>query len=280
MLNITVRGHDLSGVASVKDLAEHTKKQGVHNLQLALGMSFPDMPSGAANLNPGMGAAIKRELANEDVQVGILSCYINMIHPDLEIREQLLQKFESYLRHARYFGASMVASETGCVLPEIQYTEDNFSDEAFADMVGVIRRLVKAGEEAGMLVGIEPGLNHPLYSLERVEQLLTAVQSDYLGIIFDPSNLITNEDYQHQVAMVERAYESFGDKIVAVHLKDFKVEDDQIIPVNLGEGLIDYAAIARIIAKHKPLSYVVLEETKDDHIGKALQLLLASEAKP
>ncbi|TNV69713.1 sugar phosphate isomerase/epimerase family protein [Trichococcus shcherbakoviae] len=280
MLNITVRGHDLSGVASVKDLAEHTKKQGVHNLQLALGMSFPDMPSGAANLNPGMGAAIKRELANEDVQVGILSCYINMIHPDLEIREQLLQKFESYLRHARYFGASMVASETGCVLPEIQYTEDNFSDEAFADMVGVIRRLVKAGEEAGMLVGIEPGLNHPLYSLERVEQLLTAVQSDYLGIIFDPSNLITNEDYQHQVAMVERAFERFGDKIVAVHLKDFKVEDDQIIPVNLGEGLIDYAAIARIIAKHKPLSYVVLEETKDDHIGRALQLSLASEAKP
>ena len=243
-------------------------------------MSFPDMPSGAANLNPGMGAAIKRELAKEDVQVGILSCYINMIHPDLEIREQLLQKFESYVCHARHFGAAMVASETGCVLPEIQYTEDNFTDEAFADMVGVIRRLVKAGEESGMLVGIEPGLNHPLYSLERVEQLLAAVQSDYLGIILDPSNLITSGDFQGQVALVERAFESFGDKIVAVHLKDFKVEDDKIIPVNLGEGLIDYAAIAGIIAKHKPLSYVVLEETKDDHIGQALQLLEASEAKP
>ncbi|SEA96747.1 sugar phosphate isomerase/epimerase family protein [Trichococcus collinsii] len=280
MLNITIRGHDLSGVTSVKELAEQTKKQGIHNLQLALGMSFPDMPSGAANLNPGMGAAIKGALSETDVQVGILSCYINMIHPDPEIREQLLQKFESYVRHARYFGAAMVASETGCVLPEIQYTEDNFSDEAFADMVGVIRRLVKAGEEAGMLVGIEPGLNHPLYSLERVEQLLAAVQSDYLGIIFDPSNLITSENYLEQVSLVESAFERFGDKIVAVHLKDFKVEDDQIIPVNLGEGLIDYAAIAAIIAKHKPLSYVVLEETKDDHIGKALQLLVASEAKP
>lgn len=279
MLNITVRGHDLSGVTSVKELAAQTKKQGVHNLQLALGMSFPDMPSGAANLNPGMGAAIKRELAKEEVQVGILSCYINMIHPDPEVREQLLQKFESYVRHARYFGAAMVASETGCVLPEIQYTEENFTDEAFADMVAVIHRLVKAGEAAGMLVGIEPGLNHPLCSLERVEQLLEAVQSDYLGIILDPSNLITSEDYQGQVAMVERAFERFGDKIVAVHLKDFKVEDGQIIPVNLGEGLIDYAAIAATIAKHKPLSYVVLEETKDDHIKEALQLLESGEAK-
>lgn len=280
MLNITVRGHDLSGIASVKELAEQTKKQGIHNLQLALGMSFPDMPSGAANLNPGMGAAIKRELAQADVQVGILSCYINMIHPDPEIREQLLQKFESYVRHARYFGAAMVASETGCVFPEIQYTEQNFSDEAFADMVGVIRRLVKAGEAAGMLVGIEPGLNHPLCSLERVEQLLAAVESDYLGVIFDPSNLITSEDYQHQVAMVESAFERFGDKIVAVHLKDFTFQSGQIIPVNLGEGLIDYSAIAAIITKHKPLSYVVLEETKDDHIKEALQLLEASEAKP
>jgi sugar phosphate isomerase/epimerase len=280
MLNLTIRGHDLSGVKTVQELAGQTKKQGVHNLQLALGMSFPDMPSGAGNLNPGMGAAFKRELARADVQVSILSCYINMIHPDPEIRERLLQKFEGYLRHARHFGAAMVASETGCVLPEIQYTEDNFTDAAFADLVGVIRRLVKAGEEAGMLVGIEPGLNHPLYSLERVEQLLAAVESDHLGIIFDPSNLITSEDYQDQVALVERAFDSFGDKIVAVHLKDFKVEAGQIIPVNLGEGLIDYAAIAAIIAKHKPLSYVVLEETKDGHIGEALKLLGASEARP
>ena len=279
MLNITIRGHDISGVSSVKELAAQTKRQGIHNLQLALGLSFPDMPSGATNLNPGMGAAIKRELAKEDVQVGILSCYINMIHPDPEIREQLLQKFESYVRHARYFGAAMVASETGCVLPEIQYTEDNFTDETFEDMVDVIRRLVKTGEEAGMLVGIEPGLNHPLYSIERVEQLLAAVQSDYLGIILDPTNLITSEDYQAQVSLVERAFERFGEKIVAVHLKDFKVEDGQIIPVNLGEGLIDHAAITGIIAKHKPFSYVVLEETKDDRIGKALQLLGASEAK-
>lgn len=171
-----------------------------------------------------------------DVQVGILSCYINTIHPDPEHPRTAAAKFESYVRHARYFGAAMVASETGCVLPEIQYTEDNFTDEAFADMVGVIHRLVKAGEEAGMLVGIEPGLNHPLYSLDRVEQLLAAVQSDYLGIIFDPSNSITSEDYQHQVDMVEQAFERFGDKIVAVHLKDFKVEDGQIIPVNLGKA--------------------------------------------
>ena len=273
MLNITIRGHDLSQVQTIEDLAEKTKEQGIHTLQLALGLSFPEMSSGANEINSGMGNYVKQVLEKQEVSVGILSCYINMIHPDLTIREELLTKFEQYLRYASSFGASMVASETGCVLPEIQYTEENFTDEAFAEAVSVIRRLVKAGEKYQMMVGIEPGLNHPVYSLERVEQLIQAVDSDYLGIILDPTNLITSTNYQEQVQLVEEAFERFGEKICAVHLKDFRVEQEKIVPVNLGDGVIEYTKIKEIIKKNRPYLYVVLEETKDDGIRYGRSLL-------
>ena len=273
MLNITIRGHDLSEVQTIEDLAEKTKEQGIHTLQLALGLSFPEIPSGTNEINSGMGNYVKRVLEKQEVTVGILSCYINMIHPDLTIREELLTKFEQYLRYASSFGASMVASETGCVLPEIQYTEENFTDEAFAEAVSVIRRLVKAGEKYQMMVGIEPGLNHPVYSLARVEQLIQAVDSDYLGIILDPTNLITSSDYQEQVQLVEEAFERFGEKICAVHLKDFRVEQEKIVPVNLGDGVIEYTKIKEIIMKNRPDLYVVLEETKDDGIRYGRSLL-------
>lgn len=273
MLNITIRGHDLSQVQTIEDLAEKTKEQGIHTLQLALGLSFPEMSSGANEINSGMGNYVKRVLEKQEVTVGILSCYINMIHPDLTIREELLTKFEQYLHYASSFGASMVASETGCVLPEIQYTEENFTDEAFAEAVSVIRRLVKAGEKYQMMVGIEPGLNHPVYSLARVEQLIQAVDSDYLGIILDPTNLITSTNYQEQVQLVEEAFERFGEKICAVHLKDFRVEQEKIVPVNLGDGVIEYTKIKEIIMKNRPYLYVVLEETKDDGIRYGRSLL-------
>ena len=273
MLNITIRGHDLSQVQTIEDLAEKTKEQGIHTLQLALGLSFPETPSGANEINSGMGNYVKRVLEKQEVTVGILSCYINMIHPDLTIREELLTKFEQYLHYASSFGASMVASETGCVLPEIQYTEENFTDEAFAEAVSVIRRLVKAGEKYQMMVGIEPGLNHPVYSLARVEQLIQAVDSDYLGIILDPTNLITSTNYQEQVQLVEEAFERFGEKICAVHLKDFRVEQEKIVPVNLGDGVIEYTKIKEIIMKNRPYLYVVLEETKDDGIRYGRSLL-------
>lgn len=273
MLNITIRGHDLSHVQTIEDLAEKTKEQGIHTLQLALGLSFPEMSSGANEINSGMGNYVKRVLEKQEVSVGILSCYINMIHPDLTIREELLTKFEQYLHYASSFGASMVASETGCVLPEIQYTEENFTDEAFAEAVSVIRRLVKAGEKYQMMVGIEPGLNHPMYSLARVEQLIQAVDSDYLGIILDPTNLITSTNYQEQVQLVEEAFERFGEKICAVHLKDFRVEQEKIVPVNLGDGVIEYTKIKEIIKKNRPYLYVVLEETKNDGIRYGRSLL-------
>ena len=272
LLNYTIRGHDLTGCRTLEQLAQQASDQGVHSLQLALGFSFPEL-AGADQLNPGMGHYIKRALAEKEVEVGLLSCYINMIHPDVERRELLLQRFEAYLRNARYFGASMVASETGCVLPEIQYTEKNFTDEAFNELIPVIKRLVAVGEKHQMLVGIEPGLNHPLYSLERVCQLLEAVDSDYLGIILDPTNLIHSANYQQQVAIVEEAFARFGEKIVAVHLKDFAIQQGQITPVNLGDGLIDYQSILAIVEKQRPLTYVVLEETKDEGIGKGLRLL-------
>lgn len=273
MLNYTVRGHDLLGVETVEDLSLKAKEQGVYALQLALGMSFPQMPSDTGNINPGMGKYMRNALSRNHVEVNILSCYINMIHPDLDEREQLLRKFESYLCHAKYFGATMVASETGCVTPEIKYTEDNFTDEAFDEMLHVINRLVQAGEKYKTIVGIEAGLNHPLYSIDRIKQMLVAIDSDYLGIVLDATNLISAKTYKDQVAIVEEAFRDFGDKIVAFHLKDYNIIDDKVVPANLGEGIIDYKAITAIIAKYQPYCTVVLEETKGDNIKNALELL-------
>ncbi|MDR0886230.1 MAG: sugar phosphate isomerase/epimerase [Clostridiales Family XIII bacterium] len=274
MFNLTVRGHDITGKGTGNgtphELAHAIHNLGIKNVQLSLGMSFPDMQSNASSLNPGMGTLIKNEFAKEDVQIAVLSCYINMIHPDLSEREILLDKFESYIRHAKYFGASMVATETGCVDAEIHYTEENYTDAAFDSVCETVRRLVHCGEKHGTIVAIEPGINHPLYSIARTKELIDAIDSDYLGIIIDATNLVTNENYQEQVQIVREALEQFGDKIVAFHVKDFVVNPDgNLIPVNFGEGLMDTHGLLALIAAHKPYINIVLEETKDEAIAHA-----------
>lgn len=272
-LNLVARGHDLSHVQTVDDLAKKVSQQKISTLQLALSRSFPTLPSDGQAINAGMGQYMKNILAKEGISVGILSCYINMIHPDLFVRETVLHQFERYLQYAASFGATMVATETGSV-SEAGYTEKNFSEEAFSQIVEAIRQLVRAGEKYRMMVGIEPGLNHPLYSLDRVAELIETIDSDYLGIILDPTNLITAENHHQQVGLVEEAFERFGEKICGLHLKDYLVSDEgKIIPADLGTGLIDYEAIVTIAQEHRPYLYIVLEETKDDALKHAVSIL-------
>ncbi|MBL1225125.1 sugar phosphate isomerase/epimerase family protein [Enterococcus sp. BWR-S5] len=273
MYNLTVRGHDISGNHSFTALPEKIKAVGIGNVQLALGMSFPELPSGKENISPGFGTFMKNTFMKQDVQIAILSCYINMIHPNEEIREEVLQKFESYLKYAKYFGASMVASETGNVLEEIIYTEKNFTEAAFEKAVVSIQRLVNCGEKYGMMVGIEPGLNHPIYSVEKMHDLVQRIDSDYLGVILDATNLITADNYQKQTEILQQAFDLFGEKIVAIHLKDFIIEDEKVVPTAVGEGLMDVQGMLEIINKNKPLINIVLEETKDEKIAQAKKLI-------
>ncbi|MFV0557186.1 MAG: sugar phosphate isomerase/epimerase family protein [Enterococcus sp.] len=270
-VSLTARGHDFTTVATIQELAELASDSGIKTVQLALGLSFPTLPTSQAAINPGMGNYFKQQFAQKDVTIGILSCYINMIHPDLTIREENLMKFEQYVAMAHSFGANMVATETGNVYPEIHYTPDNFTEAAFDEMVQVIKRLVKAGERHQTIIGIEPGVNHPLHSLEKVERLIKAVDSPYLGIILDPTNLIDASNYQEQVAMVETAFDKFGEQIVGFHLKDYLVNDQEIVPTALGEGVMDYQAIIQIIEQRKPYLFVVLEETKDEKLRVAVE---------
>lgn len=272
MFNLAVRGHDLTKVCDPQDLACQIAEKGIKNVQFALNASFPEL-SAAAQINPGMGTFFKNEFGQQNVQVALLSCYSNLIHPDPHEREKILQKFERYLFHARYFGASMVASETGSVIPTLGYSEENFTDEVFDELVTVVQRLVKSGERYQTMVGIEAGLNHPLFSNDRIQELIASVPSDFLGIVYDPTNLITPETASKQVEIVAEAFEKFGERIVCLHLKDYVIEEDRIVSVPLGEGIIPYQAILQIVDQYKPYCYVVLEGTKDEGIKRAVAMI-------
>ena len=94
---------------------------------------------------------------------------------------------------------------------------------------------------------VSKGLNHPLHSLEKVKRLIDRVNSDYLGIILDPTNLIDSENYLEQVEMVKEAFQMFGDKICAFHLKDFIIKDKQVLPVNVFEGQMEVKEVLKLL---------------------------------
>lgn len=201
-----------------------------------------------------------------------MGCYFNIIDADLAAREAGIAKFEAYLANARHFGAPIVATETGSVDPSFTYTEDNFTDEVFEETAAVIERLVRAGERSGTIVGIEPGVNHPIHDVATCLRLIERIDSPYLGFILDPTALITADLAPLQLSIVREMVNDLGSRIVALHLVDYRVDPSVggagIARCNLGEGQLDAAAVMEIVSMVRPGCYAITEFTEGDAIGQ------------
>lgn len=273
-LNLGIRGHDLASLPLERLLA-NARSYGLSHVQLALGMSFPALPSDYHNINHGMARYTAKAFRQADLDISVLSCYINMIHPDQAIRRHSLEKFKSYLRYARDFGASLVATETGNVNSDIIYCEENFTEVAYQAVLTSVKELVAEAEQFGVFVGIEAGLNHPIYSPTVLKRLLDDVNSNNMQVVLDPTNLINVKTWQQQEQLIEQAFALFGDRIAVVHLKDFIIEDDRMRIVAVGEGQMNFSPLLRLIKQQRPMLFCVLEETKAPYIESAVSKLTA-----
>ena len=109
--------------------------------------------------------------------------------------------------------------------------------------------------------------------LNKFRSILTA-----LGIIFDPVNLIPPEGLPgSQADFFQEALDVFGDRIVAIHAKDFRLEGgckSEALPA--GSGELEYEKLFSLLAKRGVSPDVLLENTSPATAPDALAFLRAA----
>lgn len=165
----------------------------------------------------------------------------------------------------------MVATETGSV--GNGYTLDNYTEEAFQRAVVSVKEMVAEAEKLGVIVAIESGINHPVYTAALLKRLIDEVGSPNLKAILDCANLMSVSNYENQQAVVEEAFELLDEHIIALHIKDFIVEDDKIKIVPVGHGWMNYEPIMRYAKYEKPHIFTSLEATTEPHIAESIKLI-------
>lgn len=271
-MNLGIRAHDIKKMP-LEQLVGEIDNKGLTCVQLALQRSFDYMQADVGNLSPGLAYHIGSVFRQKNIQIAILGCYINMIHPDVNARRQSLEKFKEHIRFARDFGCSIVATETGNVNADIVYTTENFKEEPFQEVVKSVKELVAEAEKFGVIVGIEPGVNHPIYSVAVMKRLLETIPSNNLQVILDPVNLLTIDTYTKQEDIIGEAFEALGDRLVAVHAKDFVVENGTLKTVAVGQGLLNYDCVFSHLKQRKPLINILMEETQEPYIDSSMAFL-------
>jgi L-ribulose-5-phosphate 3-epimerase len=261
-IRVGVRAHDF-GCLSAGELAAKIAAKHLVCTQLALGKAIAGFNLKPGALNPGLAFEIGAAFRNQGVQIAVLGCYVNPIHPDPVTRRSLLGLFKEHLRFARDFGNGLVALETGSVNADYAPHPENHGETAFQQSLASIAELVAEAENFGVIVGIEGVTSHVVSTPQKMRRMLDAVASNNLQVVFDPVNLLSLENHHEQERVISESLELFGDRIAVIHAKDFLVENGQFKCTSAGLGKLRHDLVMKFVVTQKPGISILLEDTNE-----------------
>jgi sugar phosphate isomerase/epimerase len=262
MIQIGLRAHDY-GKLPPEQLADVIASYHPESIQLALAKALGSAP-GPGYMSPGFARRVRKIFEARNISIAVLGCYINPIHPDPDEREKSLRYFEEHLRYAGDFDCALVGTETGSVNADCSFHPDTEKEETFSVFCSSIERLVNCAEKCGSIVAIEPvAYQHTISSIEKMDRLLRLFPSPALRVIWDPVNLLPVTGLsESQAQFFTRALDAWGDKIAAIHAKDFRMEGGRKkgdLPAGTGE--LDWPCLLKLLLQRKDGIDVLLENT-------------------
>ena len=262
-----IRGHDVS-VKGLINIDQRCAEAGIEYVQLVLEKSIDDFKVG--EFSEEYAQKIKSELPKS--KIAILGSYINPSDPNEENLAKSIAKFKEKIRYATILKPIAVGTETGSYIEGKAHTE-----EGYQHLLKTVKELVAEAEKFGIDVGIEGVHAFVINSPEKMARLMKDVDSDHIKSIFDPYNLITIDNYTQQDKMINDMFDLVGEKIVAIHAKDFVVENGKIQRVIPGKGMLNYKLIFQKM-KEKNLDIpIICESINDIDAQEAFDILLDIE---
>lgn len=271
-MQLGIRLHDIKK-APLPERLQTAKQQGFSCAHLALSKVISEYSTADSALTPGFACYLRHLFDQNGLDMAVLGCYLNLADPNEERLKKTQNRYLAHIRFAALSGAGVVGTETGAVNEAYQYEERNHSEEALRIFIQNLRPVIAYAEKMGVIFAIEPVYKHIVYNAERARRVLDEIASPNLQIIFDPVNLLDVCNYKDREAIFAEAIKLLGKDIAVVHIKDFKVENNELVSVAAGTGEMDYGQIIRFLRKEKPYIHATLENTVPENAVAARQYI-------
>ncbi len=195
-----------------------------------------------APTEPDLNTAEKIKKAAEEADVRIDSV-MNMNHwmyplssSDSTVVERGLAGMRASLHNAKLWGSDAVLLVPAVVNPETSYLD------AWTRSQTQIRTLIPLAEELKVAIAIEEVWNRFLLSPLEMARYIDDFHSRWIKSWFDVGNVMLWGYPQDWIYTLDK-------RIAKVHLKDFKLKNDEYAWVNLGDGDVDWRAVREALAE-------------------------------
>ncbi|WP_240415829.1 sugar phosphate isomerase/epimerase family protein [Paenibacillus periandrae] len=266
-MSVGILAHNV-GAQPFAQLAAKVASYRFDYVQLALSKAITDVDCSLGKLSPGLANAIGEAFDKQGVGIPVLGCYMDLIELDDTKWRHNVDRFKEHLRYARQFGASIVATETG--VPVIQEHDRNWRR-----LRSAVEEMAEEAEKFGIMIGLEVASRHIVGTARDLAQLIDEVPSSNIGVVMDPCNLMTQDNYEGQHEIMQEAFRLLGHRVVSAHSKDIKLDaDGKLQTVSSGQGILNYPMFIELLNQHKPLSYITLENAQEPYTSDARDFVL------
>ncbi|MGD1820911.1 MAG: sugar phosphate isomerase/epimerase family protein [Pleomorphochaeta sp.] len=286
---IGFRAHDFGKFDDFDCLINEIKKFNTPTcIQFALSKVLNNYNS-YSNLPNEVAKEFSTKLLENNISIAIIGCYINPIHPNIEIRKKQWDDFEKALVKAKYLNCPYVATETGITNLNDEYDIETFSQKNLTIFYNFLDKMLPIAQKNNSIITIEPVADkHTICSIERTTNMLNKFKCENLKIIYDSVNLMSKQAIKEIDGSVKKvptyeAQKKFHDyflnvlykDIVALHIKDFKIDNhgNKIGDLPIGSGVMNYKALFDSLNNHQIKAPKLLEMVDLNTLNQTIKTL-------
>lgn len=271
-MQVGIRLHDVAP-GTIEERVRTARAQGFKCAHIALAKLIDNYSTSDEALTPGLAMYLKKVFAENNLDIAVLGCYLNLATPDPVALKATVNRYKAHMRFASLLGCGVVGSETGAPNVDYHFEEACRSEESLKLFIERVRPVVEYAEKCGVIFALEPVTKHIMYSAERARRVLDEINSPNLQIILDPLNLIDESNVKDYRAVIKNAIEVLGRDVAVVHVKDFNLVNGQVVSCAAGTGIMDYTDLIEFIEKDKPYIQCTLEDTVPENAEAARRFL-------
>lgn len=259
-MDIGIRLHDVQGEGLEQKLrAAHD--QGFTCAHLAMSKVMGEQYMRRENLDRALGMSVAETFKKEGMRVAVLGCYLNLAHPDKAVLKDTQEKYLAHLDVLEGVGQGVVGTETGAPNAEYAFDASCHTDKALDIFMQGLLPVAEYADKLGVTLAIEPVVRHIVYDAKRARKVLDTLRCRRLKIILDPVNLLDVWNVDRRDYLVDEALELLMDDIVTLHVKDYVLQNGQMVVAPIGTGAMQWGKIIKRIGEKHPDICATLEDT-------------------
>ena len=200
--------------------------------------------------DPNVITKIKTTAEHYGIHLAALSGTFNMIDPDLNAREDGIQRFRVLCEIAQLLDIKVVSLCTGSKNPKSKWEWDdrNLSPEAWQDLIETTHRLIPMAERYDLILGVETEASNIVNTPQKARLLLDTINNDHLRIIMDGANLFLPHQVNQMKPILKEAFGLLGKDICLAHAKDLGASDSLSFTA-AGKGILDFDTYLDLMRK-------------------------------